>query len=169
MGQNSLRNSLRSPCFANAIGDIRHRLYINHVLPPLAICAYFIILLVQPSIRNYPVRDKNVPDSSTAPDIIPNGINYSAALCASGEEGIDFGARRGGRRASGKAAALDGRNCRAEAGSCSALERSIVTHARKTVLLLLFTYQSYIAGRRPTAMVRAGRRMIAPIYRANGQ
>ena len=161
-------------------------------MPPLAICAYSIILLVQPSIRNYPVRDKNVPDSSTAPDIIPNGINYSAALCASGEEGIDFGARRGGRRASGKAAALDGRNSSAkalavqkvvrlepahgeasveevaaasrvddlldvergtlhellavEAGSCSALERSIVTHARKTVLLLLFTYQSYIAG-----------------------
>ena len=131
-------------------------------------------------------------NSSKAPDIIPNGINYSAALCASGEEGFDFGAGRGGRRTAGKAAALDRRNRRAEAlavhevvrlepahrearveevaaasrvddlldvergtlhellaveaGSCSALERSIVTHARKTVLLLLFTYQSYIAG-----------------------
>ena len=33
-----------------------------------------------------------MPYSSKAPDIIPNGINYSATLCASGEEGFDFGA-----------------------------------------------------------------------------
>ena len=68
--------------------------------------------LAQPSTRNYPVRDKNMPDSSKAPDIIPNGINYSAALCASGEEGLDFGAGGRGRRTAGKAAALYRRNRR---------------------------------------------------------